>query len=300
MNEVACPLCGGLRYEVLYQPWRQVRDPQQLFGTSTEERGTQQIVRCTTPACGMVYVSPRHEDVLIQRGYQEAAGDSHDSQYASRVQTFYRSLKKHASWLPARGARVLDIGCAGGSFIEAAKRFGYEATGLEPSGQLVKSAQERGLDVRQGSLEAFSEDRPYDLITLWDVIEHVTDPNALMLQVRRVLSSEGTLLINYPDVGTFQARVAGKNFWWFLSPHLYYYTRSTMQNLLRRHGFDVVSMRRHIQRLQLGHLLDKARMYAPKGVEIVKRLMPGRLLNYNVPYYASQTTVVAKRRRSEV
>ena len=292
-REIPCPVCGSFAYDVLYQPWRDVTDPVKLFGAASGERGTQQIVRCQNRDCGMVYTNPRYPDAVILQGYEGADDQGHDTQFESRVLTFLRSLEKHDARLPPRGSRVLDVGCAGGAFVEAARRFGYKATGLEPSRQLASSARARGLDVIQGTLETYQPRERYALVSLWDVLEHVTDPIATLKACRALLEPGGILLVNYPDVGTWQAKLAGRNFWWFLSVHLHYFDRHSIRKILSETGYEVFSVRRHFQRLEMGYLFDVARIYSPKLAALGLRCMPGFLKHRMIPYYASQTTVLA-------
>jgi SAM-dependent methyltransferase len=294
-SDVPCPICGRVDYRVLYRPWRTVSDPVHLFGAASGERGTQQIVQCRSDDCGMIYVSPRYEDSVIFSGYENAL-DEHDSQYESRVDTFFRSLKKNAALLPPPGCRVLDIGCAGGAYLQAAGAYGYRAVGLEPSLFLTESCRKRGLQVMQGTLESYQRSDKFDLVSLWDVLEHVTDPSDVLNKCRSLLREKGVLLVNYPDVGTWSARLAGRSFWWFLSVHLHYFDRRTIRRILEKQGYEILSMRRHIQRLECGYLLDVARIYNAPVAALAARTVPAFLKRLSIPYYASQTTVLARTR----
>jgi 2-polyprenyl-3-methyl-5-hydroxy-6-metoxy-1,4-benzoquinol methylase len=293
-HAISCPVCGSTEYEILFKPWRSVTDPVKLFGAASGERGTQQIVRCQNRDCRMVYVNPRYPDEVILQGYEGADDQGHDSQYESRVLTFLRSLEKHRALLPAPGKKALDVGCAGGAFVDAARRFGYEAKGLEPSSQLTASARTRGLNVLQGTLESYHPSERYDLVSLWDVLEHVTDPTATLMACRELLNPGGVLLVNYPDVGTMQAKLAGRHFWWFLSVHLHYFDRHSIHKMLEKTGFQIFSVRRHFQRLELGYLFDVARIYNPTLAGWASRITPALLKRRLIPYYASQTTVLAR------
>lgn len=297
MNQVhvACPLCSQGHVRVVCEPWRRATDPVALFGSASGERGTQRIVQCLTPSCGMIYVTPRHPDHIIKRGYAIGTDHGHDTQFQARVNTFYRSLKRHASLLPPAGRHVLDVGCAGGSFLEAAERFGYHATGLEPSEPLSRVARARGLRCLTSTLEDFSSQESFDLVTLWDVLEHVTNPRETLRLCRAHLNENGVLLINYPDVGTWQAKLAGRHFWWFLSVHLSYFDQRTIRSLLEQEGFRVLSFRPHTQWLDIGYLLEVARIYSPVLSRLLAQLTPPLFKQKSVPYYASQTTVVARR-----
>ena len=292
---VLCPVCGASDFQVLYTPWHTVTDPVKLFGAASGERGTQQIVRCTNAECRMMYVNPRYPDAVILEGYEGADDQGHDTQHESRVLTFLRSLEKTCGAVAeARRCKALDVGCAGGAFVEAARRYGYDATGLEPSRQLAASARARGLNVIQGTLDSFHPSEKYDVVSLWDVLEHVTDPIATLKACRALLNPKGVLIVNYPDSGTWQAKMAGKNFWWFLSVHLHYFDRHSIRVILEKTGFELFSTRRHFQQLQLGYLFEVGRIYSPPLASLGSKLVPEFLKRRLVPYYASQTTALAR------
>ena len=89
-------------------------------------------------------------------------------------------------------------------------------------------------------------------MTLWDVLEHTPDPKSEVREAHRLLNDEGLLVINYPDIGSWIARVMGRSWVFLLDVHLYYFTRATIRKLLEDAGFEVVRIRPHFQRLALG------------------------------------------------
>jgi SAM-dependent methyltransferase len=256
--------------------------------------GVQRLVRCAE--CGFIYENPRFPEEAILRGYAAARPDGHDTQFENRVKSFYRALAGMKTWLPPPGARALDVGCAGGAFLKAAERFGYQVSGVEPSAHLADSARARGLDVRQCTLAtAELEPASFDVVCFWDVLEHVTDPVAVLKQAERVLKPQGVLLVNYPDIGTLMAKVAGKRFWWILSVHLVHFSRATVARALSTAGFIPFAWKPYWQTLELGYLISIARLYLPGPAAIVEKLTPGFLKRLSIPYYASQTTCLARK-----
>jgi SAM-dependent methyltransferase len=293
-SEVPCPLCGGRSHTVLIEPTARVDDPRRLYGAASGVRGTQRIVRCN--ACSMMFESPRLPEEAIIAGYASADDAGHDSQHHMRVKSFAASLKRFAPRLPKPPATILDVGTAGGAFLEAARDFGYEPAGIEPSEFLVASARRRGFDVRAGTLATRPfGDRTFDVVSMWDVIEHLCDPRDAVRRVRDHLPPGGTFLLNFPDSGTLQAKVAGRRFWWLLSVHVSYFTKDTMRRLLEENGFRVELFARHWQTLELGYLFGIAGHLGVPLAKSVGGAMPKPLAGMPMPYYASQTTVVARR-----
>lgn len=265
-----------------------------LYGAASGVRGTQWLVTCVD--CGMIYESPRFSDQVILDGYSSVR-DEHDSQYDQRVLGFKRALKSLLPRLPAPPADVLDVGTAGGAFLEAATTLGYRARGIEPSRSLVESARARGLRVDQGTLDTLSlPEKSFDLICLWDVIEHLPQPEHALRRLLPLLRPKGRLLINFPDAGTWPARLAGRRYWWILSVHLHHFTRKTLTNLCARVGFEVVHFQRFWTALELGYLEDMAVQLGVPGAAWLKRATPASLKKWTVRYTASQTTAVAQLR----
>lgn len=278
---------------MVWEPWNPVDDPARLYGAASGLPGTQRIVKCTE--CAMIYESPRYAADVIFAGYEHAGNDGHDTQYPMRVGSFQRALESLGTRIPPKGARVLDVGTAGGAFVEAARRHGYDSVGLEPSRVLVDLAKSRGLNVVQGSLEAHPfEPGSFDMVCLWDVIEHLPDPASALRILRSLLKPDGILLINYPDIGTWAAKAAGKRFWWVLSVHLHHFSRQTVREICRRTGYEVVHIQPYWQTLQFGYLEDMAVHFKMPLSNLARRLTPDAIKRLPMPYWASQTTVLAR------
>jgi SAM-dependent methyltransferase len=292
-EQIPCPVCGCEQYHVLYEPWIDVSDPSGLYGAASGVQGTQQLVRCLQ--CTLIYENPRFPGEAIVRAYTAASDTGHDTQHATRVASFCRALIALRKRLPPPGSRVLDIGTAGGAFLEAAQQLGYDAYGLEPSLDLVEKGRHRNLRISQGTIEDNPfEDQSFELVCMWDVLEHLPNPKAALFSVQKLLSANGMLLINFPDIGTWQARAAGKHFWWITSVHLQHFTRDTVAKICRLTGFDVFHFRPYWQTLEFGYLEHMAAHYGMPGANFIERFTPKFLRTLPVSYYASQTTALAR------
>lgn len=288
-----CPVCDSSSHTVFCTPSVTESDPAKLYGAASGIPGTQQLVQCSD--CDMIYESPRFDAETIVQGYMSSQESEHDSQYPMRVKSFYLTLKKHANHIPAPGARVLDIGTAGGAFLEAATQYGYDAYGMEPSADLVARGKARGLKIEQGTIEKHSfEENSFDMVCLWDVIEHLPNPKSALIEIRKLLKPNGILLINYPDIGTWQAKIAGKKFWWILSVHLHHFTRKSIKQICKQTGFDAFHFQRYWQVLEFGYLERMAVHYKIPLTKLVTNLTPKFIQNIPIPYYASQTTALAR------
>lgn len=289
----SCPVCNSNRQTVKFSPWVVESDPAKLYGAASGIPGTQQLVTCHD--CGMIYESPRYDAETIVKGYMASQEGDHDSQYHMRVHSFLKVLEKQAKRIPPPNAKVLDIGTAGGAFLDAAKRYGYDAYGMEPSADLVNRGKARGLKIEQGTIESHSfETGSFDMVCLWDVIEHLPDPKTALIEIKKLIKPNGILLINFPDIGTWQAKLAKEKFWWILSVHLHHFTRKSIADICQRTGFEAFHFQRYWQTLEFGYLERMAVHYKIPLTRLITHLTPNFIQKIPIPYYASQTTALAR------
>lgn len=142
---------------------------------------------------------------------------------------------------PSPGARLLDVGFGSAAFLDIARSAGWQVAGADPDPVTVDSARKRGLDVRQGGIEAF-EDSPgsFDVITLSHVIEHVHDPRALTRQTFNLLKPGGSAWIETPNIDSYGHLRFGCH-WRGLEPprHLALFNWEILESMLRSEGFRI-------------------------------------------------------------
>jgi SAM-dependent methyltransferase len=142
---------------------------------------------------------------------------------------------------------ALDVGCATGEFLEALQKRGWQVNGIEPNPEAAARARRRlGREaVQRGPLEEADFDPgTFDLITLWDVLDHLQDPPAALGEVYRWLRSGGLLVLGLPSVESWDARLFGSAWLgWDAPRHLYVFAEETLRNILEGVGFQVVTTR---------------------------------------------------------
>ena len=140
-----------------------------------------------------------------------------------------------------RGRHALDIGCAYGFFVELAAERGLRASGIDVSSEAVKHARDvLGVHATAGDYLA-EPGGPYDLVTIFDAIEHLRSPHLFIAKVAGELAAGGLLALTTGDIGSLNARMRGQR-WRMIHPptHLHYFSVSTLTRLLERNGLAVV------------------------------------------------------------
>ena len=266
MEHVCCNLCGAEDSAVRYPStarqvgggdWRAFRCTHSGYGRHHT------IVQCQQ--CGLVYTDPRPDGHDIVETYQAVEDPLYVEEREGRVLTFEHHLKPLERLTgPPNGRRLLDVGCYTGIFVEIAARHGWEAWGVEPSCWAVEYAHAQGLHVVQGTLE--TTDLPeahFDLVTMWDVIEHVIDPRETLQQAHRLLKPDGLLVVHTIDIDSIFARLMGAHWPWLMEMHLYYFSRRTLRAILEKCGYQVLSDRPQGRYLRLGYLMSRVSALMP-------------------------------------
>ncbi len=265
---VACNLCGADDTQPLYPNTLGSDDRsgsiERFRCTSSGYGRHHAIVRCAR--CGLVYASPRSGDDAIRQSYEDVVDDLYIEERRGRVLTFERNFRPLLAMVrePER-PRLLDVGCYAGIFVEIVAQHGWEAWGLEPSAWAAAEAERRGLRVVQGTLaSAALPPGSFDVVTMWDVIEHLTDPKAELLRINRLLKPGGIACIHTIDIGGLAPRILGPRWPWLMEMHLYYFSRRTMAQMLAATGFQVVRQITQGRYLLLDYLLAQLGAYTPR------------------------------------
>lgn len=172
-----------------------------------------------------------------------------------RRANFTRILDRLGSLVLAPGARVLEVGCGHGWFLDAAAARGYLTEGIEPDVAVARRADRPGRRIRAGYFPAcIEEGETWDLLVMNDVFEHLPDPKGALAACHRALPPAGLLVLNLPTADGLLYRIAElmaragtqaplERLWQkdFPSPHLYYHDDRTLTSLVESAGFRRVS-----------------------------------------------------------
>ena len=240
MEWTTCNLCGSNQAALYYE------------GRDRQLGGTEQfrLVRCRQ--CGLIYLNPRPSRDEIGRYYPDdyepftRFSHSRGGPLARWSYTRYLDKRCKAVMRWKSSGRLLDLGCATGEFLARMMEYGWQVQGVELSPTAAETARrEYGLDILTGDLaQAQFPDRHFDVVTLWDVLEHLYDPLAELAEINRTLKDDGLLVIELPNTRSFDAALFGP--YWIgldMPRHLYVFPPAPLEALLTQSGFEIISRR---------------------------------------------------------
>lgn len=261
-----CPACGREESDVLYSELTDIS-----FRCAP---GTWSLRRCA--ACGSAFLAPRPMPQTLLLAYTSyythGSGRSVPQGWLRTLRTAlangYRNWRHGSRLRPAwamgvvlayampanreamdfegrqlpkvwPGARLLDVGCGSGAFLDHARSIGWQVMGVDFDPQAVSNARVRGLDVRAGGIEAVEDQvGSFDVVTISHVIEHVPDPAQLLKAAFRLLKKDGMLWLETPNIDAFGHARFGP-YWRGLEVprHLVVFSRTGLFDLMHKAGF---------------------------------------------------------------
>ncbi|MEM7333744.1 MAG: class I SAM-dependent methyltransferase [Chloroflexota bacterium] len=221
--------------------------------------GDFKLVKCKK--CGLIYQNPQLSFEELKKHYPDDylpyRSEANESQQSmldriSQNHGIQRQCQRVINKRPSAGT-ILDVGCATGYFLKAMAEKGWTAKGVEPSAYASAYAREQlQLDVQTGVLADYQSEEKFDVITLWDVLEHVNDPLETLQQARQLLKPNGLIVISLPNPSGIEAALFG-NYWvgWERPRHLFLFTPKLIQAYLEKTGYRFLTIESFNGRLSL-------------------------------------------------
>lgn len=304
LKTISCDLCGGNTFKPLYPGT--ISDPEQdptpYFSSSRTHAGYLPTVRCL--GCGLMMTNPRDDAKTIQQVYAKLNDPIYDTEDENRrrtAQAYLRLIHRYAPQMypSAQPGTLLDIGCATGVFACEAQTQGWQVTGLEASTWSLDQARQRCNAIRWVNSLLEDADFPagsFQVITLWDVLEHVNSPTQVMSLVRKWLTPGGWVFLNLPNSASLTAKTSGSRWVLLLREHFWYFSPVTMQFLLEKTGFTLIHSQPNFVRFSLTNIARRLGQYPGLGGRIGKwmgGLTPIETLKVTFPM--GEMNVVARR-----
>ena len=227
----ACPVCGQSGASV----W--LKAPDRLHGGQEKYA----VVRCS--ACSIVWLNnpPKPEEMHLHytEAYDKlisAAGQNSPGRWGFRLEAIAQHKQSGA---------LLDLGCSSGSFLELMRSESWKLYGIEMSAEVAQTAKAKsGATVFVGDiLEASFAPESFDVITCFDVLEHLYEPRRVIARVGEWLKPGGIFYVLVPNVDSAEARVFG-SYWHGLElpRHLFHYSPASLKFLAKSAGLHEVSL----------------------------------------------------------
>jgi predicted TPR repeat methyltransferase len=241
-SEIPCVVCGSTDL-VERRPAEIDRLEQVSFSYtfSPEHNRTFRVVRCRR--CTHLFCAPLPDSVTEQ--YHEVV----DEEYLKHAESRLLSARAVVARIRKRGGRgrLLDVGCATGDFLEAARAAGFEAEGLELSAWSCDVARRRGFTVHQKTLAQFARESParFDVVSLIGVIEHLPQPRAEIDHLATLVKPGGMIAVWTGDADAWLPRLLGRRWWYWQGQHIQYFTHASLTRLARASGFEPIATERY-------------------------------------------------------
>lgn len=201
--------------------------------------------------CGLRFTNPRPNHTSIGAYYESADYVSHNDQSTGIVNKLYRLVRQYTlrqklnlvNSIQSDKGKLLDVGCGTGLFLETCQQGKWQIAGVEPDATARAVAIDR---LKKSIVETIQEvgEEPYDIITMWHVLEHIPNLGETVQELKDRLRTGGTLVLALPNSNSLDADHF-KQYWaaYDIPRHLSHFTPTTINRLMSQAGFRLVSTR---------------------------------------------------------
>lgn len=297
LQDFPCGVCGGSRFTRVYHATiaGDGAGAKAYYSSSRARAGYLPIVRCLD--CGLLMTNPRDDEATVRsvyRGLEDLSYDAESQNRSLSAREYVHMVRQYNE----KPNTLLDVGCATGFFVASAAAQGWRVTGVDPSEWSIAEARRRApqCEFIQGVIEELDfELHAFDVITLWDVLEHVTSPTDVLRRLHRWLAPQGLLFVNVPNEASPVAQAMGRHWVLLLREHLWYFSPATAKRLFESCGFTIVGVRPHRVRFSLLNILLRASQYGGLVGETASRMARlSWMRRISLRFPVGEMTVVAR------
>ncbi|MFA5406138.1 MAG: class I SAM-dependent methyltransferase [Candidatus Nanoarchaeia archaeon] len=200
-------------------------------------------VKC--PVCGLIYANPRFDSRSINDYYKNIYSKEDftvDASYLFKLKklqfSFNRKIKS------VKNGRLLDIGCGDGFFLRMQKERGWEVYGQDINPKAVKNLEKMSIKCYSCDINKMPKKNYFDVVTLFHVLEHISNPKKFLLDIKSLLKKNGSLVIEVPNINSFEAKIfKSSNIYLGVPVHFYQFSEQSLRFLLESVGFIVKSVK---------------------------------------------------------
>lgn len=246
-----------------------------------------EIVECLD--CGLLAVKEIPNPSELEQNYKQVIDPLYLDEKESRYLTFRKVVKEVQMYVP--DGKILDVGCYCGYFLDVARESGYEVEGLELSKWASDHARLSGLVVHNDTLSSLKLDGHFDLITMWDVVEHFSDPRAELHEINRLLKKHGYLFLSTINVGSIVARLMGPRWPWLMDMHIFYFNPNTITKILEQEGFRIVRIQNYTHIISSKYFITKL-AHISHIAELIFKALHRILGEFKIPFNLGDNMMV--------
>jgi len=254
-----CNLCGEKNYELLFK------------GNIGDDIGTRfsqyayydDIYRCKN--CWLVSQRQRYSTAKIkfylqkEKYLDETIGRLNLTEKQTQFEVITRIIEKYCSIVDKR---LLDVGANTGIFLSTIRNKVGSAQGIEASTEAAEAARDiYGLNVQSGVIEEVNlPDDHFDIVTMFDVVEHLTNPMNDLKILHQKLKLGGKIFITTHDIETWLAKISGRHYPMLMYQHFFHFSPKTLTRMMVSSGFNVIKYERFLKSWSfeyLYNLIDK-------------------------------------------
>ncbi len=212
-----------------------------------------ELITISCAGCGLGRVDPLPSERSLEEWYKEKYRQSYKGLEKPKLKYILRAARnarERFSWINENASALknslknsdcksLDIGASSGEFVFLMKKLGFDAIGIEPhQGYAEYAIKEYDLKILSGAMSEkirLIEDRSISLVTMFHVLEHLSNPVQSLKEIVRILSPDGYLYIEVPNA----MRMTSPQYMFFKA-HVLYFTKQTLINLLKKSNLNIV------------------------------------------------------------
>ncbi len=233
MLESNCKICGDFRIKPCFE-------------------NDSRVLRCQN--CSVAFLSSEIIDYKPQDYYSNARHYGQIVYDKNRLEIIKKIAKKNlkiiSKFISSSEKTLLDIGAHTGTFVAEAAKAGFGAQGIDLNQTSVARAKKMGIPIEHSSIENFKSDKLFDIVTIFNVIEHLADPMAALKKIKDLLSVGGYFIVSTPDVDSYFAKKYGI-YWRHVDlEHLFYFSKSSFSKILENLGFEIITVKTNVFELE--------------------------------------------------
>ncbi|RJO61249.1 class I SAM-dependent methyltransferase [candidate division WS5 bacterium] len=233
MNKIPCNICKSLENIPVF------------LASDYITKTMHHLVKCKN--CGLAFVNPQPTKDEMPKFYPEVFYYSEEPFFYDKINARLR-YKELQKVIKKRTGRILDVGCGRGMLLKTFKESGWVVAGTELSSVSARYAREvMDVEVLSKNIEDcnFANDY-FDVITLFHSLEHLCDPMASLNVIKKLLKSDGILIIVVPRFNSVYSNIF-KDKWFHLDVprHLFHFDDRSLERLLTTAGFDILKTKRY-------------------------------------------------------